>query len=351
MPGRILGAVEMQFLADISPNGGVVLGGMVVCDGFFANAAVRVQTHIHADHMTDFESSKGYHTILMSEPTKELLVVELNAELAYRTNVIAIPTGQPYEVEEFRIDLLPSGHMLGSTQVVVTLNDGARVAYSGDFNWPLHDVVKTDVLVVDSTYGSPLRGRRYSQSEVDERLIELVLRQLRQGAVHVKAHRGTLERALEILDGAIQVPVIATQKLCKEVDVYRRFGYQIEPLLDISSDDAQHHMAEGQYLRLYGIGEGDLFGIEDGTAINLSAYMASSTDPVLEFSPRAFRVAMTCHADFEGTLRYIEATGAKHVITDNYRGGHAVELAKAVRSELGIDAAPSQLRPSRYWGE
>ena len=341
----------MQNLADVSPNGGVALGEKVVCDGFLANAAVRVQTHIHVDHMTDFESSKGLQTILMSEPTKELLVVEKNAELAYRSNLIAIRTGQLYEIEGCCIELVSSGHMLGSTQVGVTLSDGSRVAYSGDFNWPLNDVIRTDVLVVDSTYGSPDRARRYSQSEVNDRLIELVVRQLGQGAVHIKAHRGTLERALELLDGAIQVPIIATRKLCKEVDVYRRFGYQIRPILDIDSEDAKHYLTEGQYMRLYGIGEGDLFGLEEGTAINLSAYMASSTDPVLEFSPRAFSVAMTCHADFEGTLRYIEATRAQHVITDNYRGGHAVDLAIAVRSQLGIDATPSQLLHSRYWGE
>ncbi len=341
----------MQILAEVSPKGGIALGENVVCDGFLADAAVRVQTHIHYDHMTDFESSKGFQTILMSEPTKELLIAELNAELAYRSNLIAIPTRQMYEIEGCRIELLPSGHMLGSIQVGVTLPDGSRVAYSGDFNWPLDDVIKTDVLVVDSTYGSPDRARRYSQSEVNARLIELVLRQLGQGAVHMKAHRGTLERALELLDGAIRVPILATPRLCKEVEVYRKFGYQIRPLLDIGSEDARHYLTEGRYLRLYGIGEGDLFGIEEGTAINLSAYMASSTDPVLEFSPRAFSVAMTCHADFEGTLRYIEATDAQYVITDNYRGGHAVDLANVVRSQLGIDAAPSQLRLGRYWGE
>ncbi len=341
----------MQSLVDVSANGGIALGGKVVCDGFLANAPVRVQTHIHADHMSDFESSKGFQTILMSEPTKELLVVELDAELSYRSNVIAIPTGQSYEIEGCRIELVPSGHMLGSTQVGVTLHDGSRVAYSGDFNWPLNNVIRTDVLVVDSTYGSPDRARQYSQSEVNDRLIDLVLRRLRQGPVHIKAHRGTLERALELLDGATQAPIIATRKLCKEVDVYRRFGYQIRPVLDIDSEDARHFLTEGQYLRLYGIGEGDLFGLDEGTAINLSAFMASTTDPVLELSPKAFRVAMTCHADFEGTLRYIEATRAQLVITDNYRGGHAVDLANAVRSQLGIDAAPSQLQPGRYWGE
>ena len=183
MPRKFFGALMMRILADVSPNGGVVLEGRVVCDGFFANATVRVQTHIHADHMTDFESSKGYHTILMSEPTKELLVVELDAELAYRSNVIGIPTGHSYELEGCRIDLVPSGHMLGSTQVGVTLSDGSKVAYSGDFGWPLSEVIRTDVLVVDSTYGSPDRARRYSQSEVSDRLIDLVLRQLGQSLV------------------------------------------------------------------------------------------------------------------------------------------------------------------------
>lgn len=128
--------------------------------------------------------------------------------------------------------------------------------------------------VVDSTYGSPDRARRYTQSEVNNRLIELVVRQLGQGAVHIKAHRGTLERALELLDEATQAPIVATRKLCKEVDVYRRFGYQIRPLLDIDSEDARHCLTEGQYLRLYGMGEGDLFGLEEGTSINLSAFMA-----------------------------------------------------------------------------
>ena len=177
-----------------------------------------------------------------------------------------------------------------------------------------------------------------------------MVRQLSQGAIHIKAHRGTLQRALELLDEATDVPIVAAGRLCQEIDVYRKFGYRIPPIFDLTSGDAQRYIAGGQYVRLYGLGEADLFGLTEGTAINLSAFMANSLDPVLEYTPKAFRIAMTCHADFEGTLKYVAAVGAEYVITDNRRG-HAVELANAIRSQLGIAASPSQHRPSRYWGE
>ena len=338
-----------DFQVQLSAHGGIVLGEKIVCDGFFADVKTRVQTHVHFDHMSDFERSKGYHSIIMSEPTKELLITELNADLPYRSNLISIPMGQLYPTDGIQIELLSSGHMLGAVQVGITMEDGSKLAYSGDFNWPVDDVIQTNVLVVDSTYGSPDRARKYTQDEVDSRLMELVAQQLLHGAVHVKAHRGTLQRALELIDAATTAPIIAADRLCQEIEIYRKFGYNIRPILNIASVEAEQSMADGQYVRLYGLGEADLFGLEDGTAINLSAFMASTSDPVLEYTPTSFRVAMTCHADFDGTLSYIEATGADYVITDNRRS-HGVELANAIRSQLGIDASPSQIRPSRYWG-
>jgi hypothetical protein len=78
--------------------------------------------------------------------------------------------------------------------------------------------------------------------------------------------------------------------------------------------------------------------------------MAKPDDPVLEYSERSYRVALSNHADFDGTLAYVEATGAKFVVTDNLRGGHAVELAMALTDRLGIEAVPSSSEESREWG-
>lgn len=53
------------------------------------------------------------------------------------------------------------------------------------------------------------------------------------------------------------------------------------------------------------------------TTITLSAYMSNPVDPILEYTSRSYRVAMSNHADFEGTLEYVKASGAKFVVTDS----------------------------------
>ena len=76
--------------------------------------------------------------------------------------------------------------------------------------------------------------------------------------------------------------------------------------------------------------------------------MADTHHPLKEYSDRAYSVALSNHADFNGTLAYIEATGAKKVITDNTRT-HGLELAIAIKNHLGIDAKPSSNRPGPRW--
>src|SRR5262249_38014180 len=144
-----------DFPIDVFPSGAVVLGDRISCDGFHRDYQVRVQTHVHLDHMDSFETSKGSQNIFMSEPTRRLLVCEFNADLPYRENVYALEMGVPRTVDGQKVTLLHSGHMLGSVQVAVELADNRRLGYSGDFRWPLEDVIEVDALVVDSTYGSP----------------------------------------------------------------------------------------------------------------------------------------------------------------------------------------------------
>ena len=72
--------------------------------------------------------------------------------------------------------------------------------------------------------------------------------------------------------------------------------------------------------------------------------------PVYEYSERSFAVALSNHADFHGTIEYVKATEAQVVITDNTRGGKAVELAMEIQRRLNICAKPSSNFLSREWG-
>ena len=335
---------------DVSGSGAVTLDNVVTCDGFVHGYPIRVQTHVHVDHMDKFHTSKGHQHILVTQATRDLLIAEYNADIPDRINVEAIPLNQAISRENCQMRLLDNGHMLGSVQVEVTLPDGVRCGYSGDFAWPLEDVIEVEELVLDSTYGSPDSIRKFTQEEANNRLIELVVERIKSGPVMILAHRGTLQRAISCLDDAIKDPFIAGPRLFAELEVYQQHGYSLTKVLNTETQEARVARDEGRYIRLYDTR--DLRPTDTGgaTLITLSAYMSRLDDPVLEYSETSFCVALSDHADYEGTLEYVRNTGAKKVITDNCRGGHGVELALALRQELGIDAQPSTNQREREWG-
>lgn len=264
---------------DVSASGAVILDNLVACDGFFYECPIRVQTHVHKDHMSDFTTSKGLQHIIMSKPTRDLLINEFNAELPIRSNFEAIPLGKEVPQENCQIRLLDNGHMLGSVQVEVTLPDGGRCGYSGDFAWPLEEVIEVEELVVDSTYGSPSSVRKFTQEEANDRFVDLVVERIKAGPVWIIAHRGTLQRAISCLDDAIKDPVIASSRLYSELEVYQKYGYSLTKILSMDMEEAKHAFSEGRYIQLYGTGDRRPTDTGEATSIILSAYMSRQDNP------------------------------------------------------------------------
>lgn len=341
----------MKYPIDVRSSGAVTLGPDVSCDGFLRAAKIRVQTHVHQDHMRDFHTSKGYQDILLSKPTRDLLISEYNFDLSSRINIKALDPRVPYCFGNSSVQLLPNDHILGSVQVQVELDDGMRVGYSGDFAWPLDNVIQVDGLVVDSTYGSPQSTRNYSQGESEAQFLLLIRKLLSKGPVYIKAHTGTLHRAMQLLSTELNVPLVGSSRLCSELAVYRQYGYAIGSVASWEESEGQEILQEGRVIRLYG--KGDKYPVDNGGAshIVLSAFATRPDQPVLEYSSASYAVALSNHADFDGTLAYIQATGAQYVVTDNTRGGHGHTLAMAIQDRLGLTARPSFNFKSPKWGE
>lgn len=334
---------------DVLASGAVCLGANVVCDGFVSGYQFRVQTHLHDDHMGEFERSKGLQDLFLSPESFALLVAERNADIDYRTNLYCIHRGTTHKLDDgSKLTLLPSDHMLGACQAAVELSNGLRVGYSGDFSWPLDEVIEVDELVVDSTYGSPESIRRYSQDDAEQCLIGLVCERLRHGSVHINAYRGTIERVLHLLGGNVGVSILATKQLIREAAVYQDHGFAAEGLVPLDSDEGRAATRDRAYVRLYSKGDG--FGKEqlEGTSVTISAYMADRVHPLVSYSDRAYKVALSNHADFNGTIEYVRATGASRIVTDNTRN-HGLQLALAIKNHLGLDAEPSSNRPGPRW--
>ena len=336
-----------QLTVDVLDSGAVMLGNNVVCDGFAHGREFRVQTHIHDDHMAGFNRSKGCQDILLSPETLSLLIAEYDADLAYRENLFPIARGAHRELDDGSTVLLEaSNHILGSCQVAVYLADGRRLGYSGDFGWPLDKIIEVDELVVDSTYGSPRSIRGYTQAEAEAALLEVVGQRLRHGPVHIRAHRGTVERVLHLLGDSTGVPILASERLIQEARIYQEHGFAVGTLLPVRSSDGEHAIRQRAYVRLYSKGDGFPNEMTDsGTTIVCSAFMTDLDYPLKAFAERAYSVALSNHADFYETLEYIQATKARMVVTDNTRN-HGQELAMAINRQLdGVEAVPSTNQP------
>jgi putative mRNA 3-end processing factor len=334
----------------VSPDGGIVLGTEIICDGFSRDIPYRVQTHVHTDHLTHFNASKGKQDILLSEITRDLLVQEFNADLPYRQNLKSLPLNQNRKFGTSEITFRSSGHMLGAVQVQVRTKCGFSVGYSGDFGWPLDNVIQVDALVLDSSYGSPDSVRLFSQDEAEAKFLELVLDRTRIGPTHVKAHRGTLHRSLQALSGELQIPLLGSPRLCREVEIYKGNGYSIDPVTDATSPLGKEILRSANYVRFFTTRDKQPVCPECKTSIVLSAYMTQPDNPLLQYSDSSFCIAMSDHADFNETLEYVRATGAKFVLTDNSRNGKAATLASEIKARLGIPAEASQNVYTREWG-
>ncbi len=344
-------------LVNVTARGAVLLGDSVSCDGFYHGHAVRVQTHIHQDHMMDFNTSKGMQDIYMSKPTFALLNAKYNADIPFREgqNLFIVDVPGHTHVGPLRIEFYNNSHMLGSMQVAVQFENGYRVGYSGDFAWSLepNQVMQVNELVIDATYGSPDSGHYFTLGETKDQFRDLAVKHMANGPIYIQAHGGTLQHALSCLDDLNDWPIITEREdLAREVEVYRNYGYTItRPVVSVERNRelAREVMAEMKYIRVTTYKERPITNPRFPTFIITARYRQENT-PITNLGEDIYAVSISDHADFEGTLAYVEATSAKKAMCDNSRSGHAPDLTVALKHRLGIEAVVSSNKPSFYWG-
>lgn len=341
-------------VVDVTGSGAVLLGPRVSCDGFHAQRGIRVQSHIHMDHMGSFSTSLT-GDVLMTEPTRLLLQAQFPS-IEFCRQVHSLGFRQTWRKGSVSVELVSSNHMLGAVQTKVTMDDGTRLGYSGDFGWPLDDIIEVDALVVDATYGSPDSKRFYTQQLAQEALCELVTAKLREGPIHLMGDSGPLDRALHVLmmEDVIQgVPVVGTRKHSWSFDVHRRYGIQLPEVLIEGSVEAFKASQSESFVRLWNLHSHQINdGLYAGSIIKLTKFQ-TLREPVEQTWGHGFVVGLSNHADFEETMEYVRRTGAQLVITDNVRcntGGRGEILAKMICEELHVEAHCSTNQKSRSWG-
>jgi putative mRNA 3-end processing factor len=325
--------------AAINSKGAILLGKRVACDSFHDLRPLRVVTHAHYDHITGLQQSlRRCEAVIMTPATKDLLEALRGRWSLTRSNVKTLAYEEPLIYEDEKLTLYFAHHILGTAQVLVEDSDGIRILYTSDFKLPKTPIINADVLVIEATYGNPMQVRPFEKI-VENALVSLVERGLRQGPVYIFGYHGKLQEVMQILRNAgVKAPFIVPERVFRISKICERHGMKLGRYMLFSEEEAQSMLKErDSFIALYHMNSRRYIG-KDAFRILVSGWEFSS--PRRQIGDSEHVIALSDHSDFKGLLQYVEESEPKLVITDNYRVGAAKTLARQIEKRLKIPAKP-----------
>lgn len=325
----------LSLRATITQKGAVLLGKYVACDAFDETRPLRVVTHAHADHMVGLRQSlKTSEKVLMTKATKDLIDVLRGPLFLLSGFAETLDYNKTVQYEEDRITFFHADHILGTAQVLVEDAEGTRIVYTADFRLEETTILDADILVMEATYGSPMCKRTFKK-DIKNLLISTVEEGLKQGTVYVFGYHGKIQEVMQILHQAgIKAPFIAPERVFHVSKVCEKHGMRLECLMLSEEREAKellernsscvafHHMNAKSKIGQYGF------------RIYVSGWEFNT--PCRKIGDKEYIIALSDHSDFDELVEYVRCSKPKHVITDNYRVGHAQTFAREIQKRFKI---------------
>ena len=206
----------------------------------YLDASKKVQlsfvSHAHTDHV------RRHDQVIATPETISLIQLR-------HGKVAAIPLAyhQKYDRDDVKIELFPSGHILGAAQILVE-RDGVRLVYTGDFKpgqnstaVPL-EVRQADILIMESTFGDP-QFVFPKQWQIIEHLVKFVDKCFQSGTVPVVMGYaiGKAQEALKIL-GDLNYQISVHPAMAPKVQVYVDHGIDFKNYQTYQGEDLRERV-------------------------------------------------------------------------------------------------------------
>lgn len=292
-----------------------------------------VVTHAHSDHLRP-----GHNQYVVAAPSVPLVERRLPPDAT--ADIRAVEYGEPFELGGATVSLHPAGHMLGSAQVRVAVDDTVWVV-SGDYKrqpdptCAAFEPVSCDVFVTEATFGLPIYRWR-AGTEICADIAEWWRDNRRDGVTSVLFCYavGKAQRILAHLHDQTDRAVLLHGAMVDYVDLYREAGVEMPPTSYVTDMDASTDFA------------GEL--VLAPTSAHTSNWMDRFDRVRTGFASGWMRVraqkrrrgfdtgfVLSDHCDWEHLLQTIRETGAHTVVTDH---GETETLVRYVREQMGLEA-------------
>ena len=283
-----------------------------------------VVSHAHGDHVAN-------HDCYLATPeTIALIRVRNGNALAMRGK--ALPYGEAYQGDGYRLQLYPAGHVLGSAMAHIETDAGETFLYTGDFKTrkglsaEAIDIPQADTIVMETTFGRS----DYVFPDFEETCQR----------IHAFCDRATAEKKTPVL---LAYSLGKAQELMKIVEsrsqalmvyktiapfnqVYASFGVsmpQTRPMDFLNMSESLVVMPPSVLKKLPR--KECLVAMVSGWGMNDSAKYHYGVDEVIPLSD---------HADYPDLLKFVDAAKPKAVYTTH---GYEKEFAATLR-QRGYEA-------------
>jgi Cft2 family RNA processing exonuclease len=283
-------------------------------------------THAHFDHLPQVIVNKPYCT----EETAELAKSRISD---FEANVVK--ENKKIKFDDFTAEMIPAGHVLGSTQVFIEA-DGKSILYTGDFKlWknltcrPV-EIREADVLVMETTYGNP-SWIMPEDRKVRKDVVDWTKKTSENFTTHLGGYSlGKSQEAIKLLNENGIVPQVS-DSIRKFSEVYNKYGAKLKFL---EKDETSDVNIKPMHL----IPEKDDARNKHAVLTGWSLFR--------NYGVQGF--PFTDHADYNQLLVFIEAVNPKKVFCVH---GFDKEFAKTIREKLHIPASVIQERAQKLLTE
>ncbi len=263
-------------------------------------------SHAHSDHIGAAKSSQS---ILLSDETASLLKAAYNIETEERRARI-----------QKGIRMIDSGHMLGAKQLVIE-EDGGKVVYTGDFQMdksrsaPKIEIEEAETIIMDSTY--PYIDVSFDQREdAEQEMQKWVEFTLDKGIILFGAYvMGKAQEIIKILNEIGVVPVV-NKKISEISKVYKEYGVNLEYTSMYDNPEECEESLKGNFVGITDNASMRRIPLQLSRVHEKKVYTAVATgfSKIFRFYTDA-QFCISDHADVKQSMDYINASGAKRVLT------------------------------------
>jgi len=288
-------------------------------------------SHAHADHAAAFRFPQK-----RKYSTEETLNLVKPSETITPGEWAPIAPGGRVKIEDIEVRAHNAGHILGSLQYEVVTPEG-NLLYTGDFSYVdtytmrAAEVVPCDLLVVETTFGSPVftfPPREKIAIDIVQWSIKEVVEKGKIPAFQTDSI-GNAQELITIFNRMTRLPVVTTPAVTRANRTYEKYRYKLD-YIDAGSEEGAELLSSGGCILIASKGS-NLSRYE-----NLETAFASGWALLLKHGER-MPFPLSDHADFRQLLSFIRRCAPKRVFT--FHGGrYSQEFANFVKHRLGIEA-------------